>query len=312
MMQEYQEAEAAKKAAQQGTGTGGQSATSPWENVNRWGDTISQAASKYGVPIDILYAIMMLESGGDPNAGSPQGATGLMQIMPFWNGTGGYDINDPNQNIMLGALILKQNFEQHGDWDTAIRAYLGFGVDALGTTDEAYLARVNQYRQQVTVTNTGAFGGGGGSVPPQGFSTLWGGGPPPGEINYVFGSPAAGPYYEYASAYGGDPNHHTGVDVPMPVGTPLYSLVSGTIVDSCTGSGFADYFGQGCGRITILTDSGDLIVYGHTSTSTVRSGQRVNPGMQLGTSGGENGPHLHLEVRVGGNHLVDPFAYFGA
>lgn len=310
MMTEYLEEQQRQRDAQNppGSSGGGGTATSPWANVNRWGSTLSAASSQYGVPLDILYAIMYLESGGDPNSMSPQGATGLMQIMPFWNGTGGYDIHNPTDNIMLGAYILKSNFDQYGSWDNAIRAYLGFGEDALGTDDMEYLNRINELRKQVQVN-----GGGGGSTAVTGnISMLWGGGSMKSDTNYWFGEHTDAGYYDYAPAYGLRADQHTGVDFLMPVGTSLYSLVSGTIEDSCTGVGFADYFGQGCGRITIRLDNGDLIIYGHMSTSNVRIGQRVTPGMQIGTSGGMNSPHVHFEVRGnGGTQLVDPLKYFG-
>ncbi len=43
---------------------------------------IDRAAAKHGVPRDALFRFAQIESGGDPNAWNPSGATGLFQFMP--------------------------------------------------------------------------------------------------------------------------------------------------------------------------------------------------------------------------------------
>lgn len=51
------------------------------ESVNQYKDEMINAAQKYDVSPNELAAIMFVESGGDVNAESPVGATGLMQVM---------------------------------------------------------------------------------------------------------------------------------------------------------------------------------------------------------------------------------------
>ncbi|MEA2526221.1 MAG: Peptidase family, partial [Thermomicrobiales bacterium] len=55
---------------------------------------------------------------------------------------------------------------------------------------------------------------------------------------------------------------------------------------------------------------GDEVVLGHLGRIVVKEGERVKIGQFVGLSGGENGDHLHLEVRelqpLGGYRIVDP------
>ncbi|MFH0804777.1 MAG: transglycosylase SLT domain-containing protein [Patescibacteria group bacterium] len=51
-------------------------------NVEGWDATLALQAGDAGVDKSWLKAIMMVESGGDPNAESAAGACGLMQILP--------------------------------------------------------------------------------------------------------------------------------------------------------------------------------------------------------------------------------------
>lgn len=142
-----------------------------WANVNRWDSHILRASQETGVPADIIKAIMMLESQGNPNAMSVSGYYGLMQIgpqsaVPSYMRNRGWLAADPYNQVLAGATELRNKYNALGqNWDMAIRGYLGFGTDALGTTDQAYLARVNQYRQQINSTASAPGGFGGGAVP---------------------------------------------------------------------------------------------------------------------------------------------------
>lgn len=63
-------------------------------------------------------------------------------------------------------------------------------------------------------------------------------------------------------------------------------------------------YGKGYGRaVFIQTDTGYRTVYGHTSKTTVREGQRVQAGDKIGevgSTGNSTGPHLHFGVFPGG------------
>ena len=67
-----------------------------------------QAAAKYKLPGSFVASVMKAESGFQPNALSPKGAIGLMQLMPETARTLGVDPHDPNQNAEGGAQYLRE------------------------------------------------------------------------------------------------------------------------------------------------------------------------------------------------------------
>ncbi len=81
------------------------------------------AAAKYGVPEDLFLRLIQQESGWNPNAVSPKGATGLAQLMPGTARALGVDINDPQQNLEGGARYLRAQYDKFGSWRLALAAY---------------------------------------------------------------------------------------------------------------------------------------------------------------------------------------------
>src|SRR5690606_37175021 len=147
-----------------------------WQNVNRYNDMILAAAQKYGVPANLVKAVMRFESNGDPRAGSPQGATGRMQVMPFHVGGNQSILFDPQQNIDVGTRILMDNYRRHGSWEMAAKAYLGLGgSDALGTNAATYWNRVSTYWDELNAAGSGMFGGVGPPVATTQMDAIWGG-----------------------------------------------------------------------------------------------------------------------------------------
>lgn len=123
-------------------------------------------------------------------------------------------------------------------------------------------------------------------------------------------------WYAYGVAYGLDGFEHTGLDIGMPAGTWLYSPVDGTVSVS-GGTPYYTYYGNGdphVGELRIMTDDGNEVILGHMGRISVDAGERVEIGQFVGLSGGDNGDHLHLEVRevqFGGWHrIVDPRTSF--
>lgn len=84
---------------------------------------IDAAANKWGVPRDLLYGHMMAESRGNPNAVSPAGAQGIMQIMPQTAASLGVNPFNPVQAINGAAHYLAQQYKRFRDWDKASMAY---------------------------------------------------------------------------------------------------------------------------------------------------------------------------------------------
>lgn len=94
-------------------------------NKNAYDAIIRQAAQQHGVPEGLIKAIMHTESGFNPNARSPVGAQGLMQLMPATaRGLNVANAWDPYQNIMGGAKYISQMMRRYnGNWTKAIAAY---------------------------------------------------------------------------------------------------------------------------------------------------------------------------------------------
>jgi len=337
-------------AAQSGQGSGMSSLGGDWSGVDQWDSQIGAAAAKYGVPANLIKAVMKLESGGQNQAMNGAGAVGPMQVVgSIWGGLG-YDLSQPDQNIMAGAAILKQNYDQYQSWA------LQNGIDPWKAAVEAYYAgnpydlsahdstaqggsgmSTGQYGDQVwsDYQNLNAFGlGGSGTVANSmnvsgstgGFSSVLGsnGNAP---ISQDFNVPSDLGLYSYSTEYGLNGINHTGVDIAVPYGTPYFAPMGGTVLCAGTGVGqdesggscaaFRDLMGNGAGRVEIQLDNGAVLIYGHSSRAALAPGSRVSAGTLLGYSGGENGAHVHLEARVrdpstdSGWRIVDPRTILG-
>jgi soluble lytic murein transglycosylase-like protein len=81
------------------------------------------AATRHGVPEDLFLRLVQQESGWNPNAVSPKGATGLAQLMPATARALGVDINDPTENLNGGARYLRAMYDKFGSWRLALAAY---------------------------------------------------------------------------------------------------------------------------------------------------------------------------------------------
>jgi murein DD-endopeptidase MepM/ murein hydrolase activator NlpD len=97
---------------------------------------------------------------------------------------------------------------------------------------------------------------------------------------------------------------HAGVDIPGPVGTPIYATADG-IIDH------ADRLGGYGNMVEIDHGKGIATRYGHLSKILVANGTRVTRGQLIalmGSTGRSTGPHLHYEVRIDG-HAVNPVPF---
>ena len=98
--------------------------------------------------------------------------------------------------------------------------------------------------------------------------------------------------------------YHSGIDFPVPVGTPLRATNSGKIVLArklvTTGN-------------TIIIDHGLNVfsAYAHMSELNVKEGDKIKKGQSIGKSGNTGfttGPHLHFTISIG-TTFVDPYIF---
>ena len=108
------------------------------------------------------------------------------------------------------------------------------------------------------------------------------------------------------------PSFHRGIDIPVPVGTPVYAPWSGSVVRvdrDGVGLGVAN------GNAVYLRARGYLWAFLHLSTVAVRVGDTVQRGQVLGRTGQTGrttGPHLHVQVYAPDGQLIDPRSLFPA
>jgi hypothetical protein len=88
-------------------------------------DIVLKAASEYGIDPAVIKAVIMAESGFDPQAISYAGAQGLMQLMPRTaRALGIDDALDPQASILGGTRYLKHLLERFGgNLELALAAY---------------------------------------------------------------------------------------------------------------------------------------------------------------------------------------------
>jgi len=124
----------------------------PATTSSAWlGDTIREAAQRYGVREDLVSAVIRVESGFNARAVSRKGARGLMQLMP---GTaailGVRDSFDPAENIDGGVRHLRGLLDRYGNNVPFALAAYNAGEGAVNThggippyaETQAYVARI--------------------------------------------------------------------------------------------------------------------------------------------------------------------------
>lgn len=104
-------------------------APSPWTDPRESGplavrQQISSVAATYALDPKLVEAVAWRESGFRPEARSPKGAIGVMQLMPDTARAMGVDPSDVTQNIHGGARYLRRMLAEFGgDVRLALAAY---------------------------------------------------------------------------------------------------------------------------------------------------------------------------------------------
>jgi murein DD-endopeptidase MepM/ murein hydrolase activator NlpD len=87
--------------------------------------------------------------------------------------------------------------------------------------------------------------------------------------------------------------YHTGYDIAVPVGTPVYPTQAGTVFFSGPYRGYGNLVGIDHGN-------GYLTFYGHNSVLLAKAGEKVDTDTVValsGNTGHSTGPHVHYEMR---------------
>jgi murein DD-endopeptidase MepM/ murein hydrolase activator NlpD len=110
------------------------------------------------------------------------------------------------------------------------------------------------------------------------------------------GWPASG---RISSGYGmrehpkyGKQKFHSGIDIPLPTGTPIHATADGVV-------SFSDRSAGNGNIVAIEHGHGFSTVYAHNSRNIAKAGQTVKRGQIIaysGATGVTTGPHIHYEV----------------
>ncbi|QRZ15750.1 lytic transglycosylase domain-containing protein [Paracoccus methylovorus] len=90
---------------------------------------VAEASLRFGIPANWIRAVRHVESRSNPQAVSPKGAMGLMQVMPeTWAALRarhalGDDPFDPRDNILAGAAYLREMHDRYGTVAGMLAAY---------------------------------------------------------------------------------------------------------------------------------------------------------------------------------------------
>lgn len=99
---------------------------------------------------------------------------------------------------------------------------------------------------------------------------------------------------------------HNGIDLSVPVGTPIKAPYSGEVIDINSG-------GSGGNEIIIKHDNGYKTGYAHLSQINVILNQKIKQGDIIGltgNTGNSTGPHLHFTLTNLLGIKIDPLTVF--
>lgn len=113
------------------------------DKVKPWCVLIEASSAEHGVDPLLIAAVMLQESGGQPEVLSTSGAVGLMQVMPrdgiaasfqcvngpcFASRPSIEELKDPAFNVNFGVRMLAGLIARHGDVREALKSYGPYDV----------------------------------------------------------------------------------------------------------------------------------------------------------------------------------------
>ena len=93
---------------------------------------IREHATRHALRVELVRAVIQVESGYNPRARSPKGAMGLMQLMPATaRQLGVGNPFDPAENIRGGCAYLRQLLDRYQRWRSLDALSVAFATDTL-------------------------------------------------------------------------------------------------------------------------------------------------------------------------------------
>lgn len=107
-------------------------------SIQQWCQAIVLNARETGLPANLIAAVVLQESGGNPDAYSHSGAVGLMQVMPRDGIAADFmcingpcfaarptiaELEDPDFNLAYGSRMLANLYSKHGSYREALFRY---------------------------------------------------------------------------------------------------------------------------------------------------------------------------------------------
>jgi murein DD-endopeptidase MepM/ murein hydrolase activator NlpD/beta-lactamase regulating signal transducer with metallopeptidase domain len=289
--------------------------------LNRWKPLILAAAAKHNVDPDVLAIMMLVESSGDPDAKSPSGAVGLLQIMPKTGELIAKERNiadftleklaEPETNVDFGAWYLARQVDTFGkDKDPSQKIELAAAAYNGGTQSvREYLAGTQPLSDETT--HYKALVAGMWSERSADESTTY-------RVwrerireraakratNPVSGARVTMAYGEGTNPISGKTEKHAGVDLAKEAGTPVVAPLNGKVRTAAA---------EGDRGNAVVIDHGNGLEtrFHHLGEMSVAPGQTITKGDKIGTvgsTGKSTGPHVHFEVRDFGEP-IDPTRY---
>jgi soluble lytic murein transglycosylase-like protein len=124
------------------------------ERTRMYDDLIAEHARLNGVRSDLVRAVMQIESAFNPNARSPKGAMGLMQLMPATARQ--YGVSNPYnpvENVRAGVAYLRELLDRYAENEELALAAYNAGPAAVDRHGQSvppyretrqYVAQINQ------------------------------------------------------------------------------------------------------------------------------------------------------------------------
>ncbi len=112
----------------------------------------------------------------------------------------------------------------------------------------------------------------------------------------VRGGWISSPFGPRPDPFTGRPGFHPGIDIAVPLGTPVRAMAAGIVIFAGRDGGF--------GRLVKISDGhSEVTMYAHLSARFVHVGEVIHKHQLLGRvgdTGYSTGPHLHFEVMLHG------------